>query len=235
MFVGSYMQLWYFPALIFSVVVISALLSKRVSLKKITVIAFFFYVMGLLTESWFGVIRPLQFSVPEFWNFLKAVKMVIFTTRDGLFEGLLFVAMGAIVAFYGFKIRQRNALIGFLVTYSLMFIEALGLKCFGFVRARDVYLFLVPLAWFAFGLVVNQRIQSSSSIFKTLRNLSSLIFYIHLWVKWFIVKFFSVIGFEIDKTCLLFILTVGVSVAVSYMIYTVSDNKYFSLLKKLYS
>lgn len=33
-FVGSYMQLWYFPALIFSVVVISFLLSKKISLKK---------------------------------------------------------------------------------------------------------------------------------------------------------------------------------------------------------
>lgn len=164
-FAGSYVQLWYFPALIFSVVVISYLLLKKVSLKKITAVAFCFYVMGLLTESWFGVIKPLQFSMPEFWSFLKVVKMVIFTTRDGLFEGLVFVAMGAIVAFYGFNMRQRNTMIGFLVAYILMFIEALGLKYFDFVRARDVYLFLVPLTWFAFGLVVNHRIQSGNNAF----------------------------------------------------------------------
>lgn len=235
-FVGSYMQLWYFPALIFSVVVISYLLSKKVSLKKITAVAFCFYVMGLLTESWFGVIRPLQFNMPEFWSFLRFLKIVIFTTRDGLFEGLLFVAIGAIVAFYGFKMQQRNALIGFLVAYILMFIEALGLKYFDFVRARDVYLFLIPLTWFAFGFVVNHRIQSRNSVFfKTLRNLSSLIFYTHLWVKWFIVKLFSIIGFEIDKTCLLFILTVSVSIAVSYVIYTMANYEHFNVLKKLYS
>ena len=58
-----------------------------------------------------------------------------------------------------------------------------------------------------------------------LRNLSSLIFFIHLWVKWFIVKLFSIIGFEIDKTCLLFILTVVASVVISYMIYTMSNYK----------
>lgn len=68
-----------------------------------------------------------------------------------------------------------------------------------------------------------------------LRNLSSLIFFIHLWVKWFIVKLFSIIGFEIDKTCLLFILTVVASVVISYMIYTMSNYKRFNILKKLYS
>ena len=117
--------------------------------------------------------------------------MVIFTTRDGLFEGLLFVAMGAIVAFYGFKMQRRNVLIGFLVTYVLMFIEALGLKYFDFARSRDAYLFLVPLTWFAFGLVVNQRIQSRNSVF--LKNVKKLEFsdiYTHLWIKWFIVKLF---------------------------------------------
>lgn len=66
-----------------------------------------------------------------------------------------------------------------------------------------------------------------------LRNLSSLIFFIHLWVKWFIVKLFSIIGFEIDKTCLLFILTVVASVVISYMIYTMSNYKRFNILKKI--
>ncbi|NMN02697.1 acyltransferase family protein [Bifidobacterium panos] len=140
-FKGSYTQLWYFPALIFSVVVISYLLSRKISLRKIVIVAFCFYMVGLLAQSWFGIIKPLQFNAPKLWHFLEVIEKIIFTTRDGLFEGLLFVGMGATVAFYGFKLPQRNALIGFLASYFLMFIEALALKYFDFVRAMDMYIF----------------------------------------------------------------------------------------------
>lgn len=235
-FAGSYTHLWYFPALIFSVIVISYLLSRKISLRKIVMVALCFYVVGLLAESWFGIIKPLYFNAPKLWFLLKVVKNIIYSTRDGLFEGFLFVGMGATVAFYGFKLPQRKALIGFCISYFFMFIEALGLKYFDFVRAWDMYVFLVPLTWFAFGLIVNCRIPCNSDIFKTLRILSSLIFYIHMWIRCIISKFFTIIiGFNIDKTCFLFILTVSVSIAVAYMIYKISNYKQFNWLRKLYS
>ncbi len=233
--VESYTHLWYFPALIFAVVVISYLLSKKISLKKIVAVALCFYLIGLLAQSWFGIIKPLQFNAPELWQFLKIIKKIIVTTRDGLFEGLLFVGMGAVFAFYGFELSRKKALIGFAASYFFMFIEAVLLKYFDFTRAYDMYLFLVPLTWFAFELVVNCRIPSNSEIFKTLRILSSLVFYIHLLISWLINKFFTVLGFDIEKNCLLFLLTASVSLAVSYAIYKLSNRKHFGLLKKLYS
>ena len=160
---------------------------------------------------------------------------IIGTTRDGLFEGFLFVGMGATVAFYGFKLTQRKTLIGFFASYCLMFIEVLALTYFDFVRACDMYVFLIPLTWFAFGVIVNYRIPCNDSIFKMFRTLSSLIFYIHLWISWFVKKFFTIIGVDIEKTCFFFILTVVISIAVSYTIYKISNHKTFCFLKKLYS
>ncbi len=228
-FYGSYTQLWYFPALIFSVILISFLLSKKVSLKKILGAALFFYALGLLAQSWYGIIRPLSTAAPKLWAFLELFMDVIVTTSDGLFAGFLFVGMGAYIAFCGFNIPQKKALLGFAVSFLLMFAEAAGVNYIGFARAREMYILLVPSAYFAFGFVVNFRIPGNGGVYKTLRVLSSLIFYTHYWVLR-IVEYF--IGL---KTCMPFLLTLAISIGLSYAIYKLSDCPHFKWLKKLYS
>lgn len=233
-FKGSYTQLWYFPALIFSVILISYMLAHKIDIKRILVVALFFYAVGLLAQSYFGLIKPLKINVPELWYLLKGIEKIIVTTRDGLFEGFLFVGIGAFIAFNGFKISQKKAFIGFIISYLLMFIEVLCVKYFGLIRSYDTYVFLVPLTCFAFGLIINFHISGNEARYKVLRILSSLIFYIHLWISWIINKVFRYIGFEIEKTCLLFLLTVVVSIIVSYMIYKLSESPRFKWLKNLY-
>ena len=234
-FYGSYTHLWYFPALIFSVALISYLLSKQVELKHILIVAAFFYVIGLLEQSWFGIIVPLKDEIPVLWTALKIVGKIIVTTRDGLFEGFLFVGVGAYFAFYGLKVKERTAIICFVASYILLFIEAFAVRYFDIVRNCDMYIFLVPVTAFAFILVLNWNIPGNNSIYKTMRVLSSLVFYILLWVMWLINKVFSLIGFQIDKTCFLFLVTVFVSVGISYLIYRVSNHPRFIWLRRLYS
>ncbi len=234
-FTGSHFHLWYFPALILSVAIISYLLSRKIELKRILSVAALFYAIGLLAQSWFGIIIPLRENVPELWAILKVLGKIIVTTRNGLFEGLLFVGVGAYFAFYGFKIQKKTAFICFVASYILMFIEAFVVKYFNFVREYDMYVFLVPLTFFAFILVLNWRIPSNNSIYKKIRILSSLIFYIHPCVKRFIIKIFNLIEFNIAKTCLLFLMTVIVSVGLSYLIYSISQRLHFMWLKRLYS
>ena len=233
-FTGSYTHLWYFPALIFSVVLISYLLSRKIDIKRILAVALFFYVLGLFAQSWFGIIEPLKSNVPKVWLLLKCVKKIIVTTRDGLFDGFLFVGIGAFIAFEGFKVSRKYAFIGFISSYFLMFIEAWAVKYFGYARAWDMYIFLVPLTYFAFGLIINCHISGNVLVYNTLRVLSSLIFYMHLWVTWIINALFGLAGVEIDKTCLLFIFTVVISIVVSYMIYKLSEKFRFRWLRKLY-
>ena len=233
-FTGSHFHLWYFPALIFSVVIISYLLSRKIELKRILSVAALFYAIGLLAQSWFGIIIPLRENVPELWAVLKVLEKIIVTTRNGLFDGFLFVGVGAYFAFYGFKIQKKTAFIGFVASYILMFIEAFVVKYFNFVREYDMYVFLVPLTFFAFILVLNCRIPNNI-IYKKIRVLSSLIFYIHPCVNRFIIKIFNLIEFNIAKTCLMFLMTVIVSIGLSYLIYSISQRSHFMWLKRLYS
>lgn len=50
-FIGSYTQLWYFPALIFGIIITSFLLYKKVKPRTLIYLATFFYLIGLLTQS----------------------------------------------------------------------------------------------------------------------------------------------------------------------------------------
>ena len=233
-FTGSYDQLWYLPATIFAVILISFLISKKINIETIIIIAIFFYTLGLLAQSWFGIITPLKTLTPLLWVLLKLIQKVIVTTRDGLFEGFLFVGIGGIIAYKGFRITRSKALFGFIISYILMFFEFAFVTYFSISREYDMFIFLVPLTYFAFGLVINLQLPSKE-IYNTLRILSSLIFYIHLWIEWLIRKIFKVFGIDISRTCLLFILTIVFSITCSLIIVKLSKIKHFNWLKKIYS
>ena len=57
--VGSYTHLWYLNALLFAVALISFLLHKKWTPKKILFASSFFYIIGLLGDGYYGVIIPL--------------------------------------------------------------------------------------------------------------------------------------------------------------------------------
>lgn len=234
-FMGRYTQLWFIPALIVSVVLVSFLLSRRIGIRKILTAALFFYALGLLGQSWFGVLAPLRTSAPEIRSLLETFIRIIGTTRNGLFDGFLFVGMGAYIAFNGFKIPQKKALLLFAASYLLMFAEAFFVKYFDLARANDMYIFLAPSTYLAFGLLVNFRMTGRGGAYRTLRALSALIYYSHLWILSLVGIFLNLIGVQAGVTCLPFMLTVIGSAAFSYAVYRLSKFPFFKWLKILYS
>lgn len=233
-FAGSYFHLWYLPATIFSVLLIPFLLYKRVSTKKIIVAALILYLVGLLAQSWFGLIEPLLDSVPQIWQLLKITKKIIVTTRDGLFEGFLFVGIGMLFAFYNLSVSKKKSLIGFTIAMILMLFEAALLKYFDFVREYDMYLFL-PLATFFGFSYISQVELPDNPVYKKLRMLSSLIFYSHVWVSKVAGKILRIINDSLPETCLLFILTLIITIVVSIIVIKLSDVSELKWLKKLYT
>lgn len=230
-FTGSQGHLWYLPATIFSVLLISILLYKGASPKKMFIAAFILYIIGLFAQSWFGVIAPMRELAPSLWSLLKIFQRIIVTTRDGLFEGFLFVCIGMLFAFYEFNISKKKALLGFIIS---MFLEAVLLKYFGFVKKTDIYLFLVPAAFFAFAFISQVKLKDSP-IYKTLRILSSLIYYSHIWVKIVVGKMLKIIYEPLSESCLVFLFTLIISVIGSFVVIKLSEVKKFHFLKKLYT
>ena len=132
-FTGSFVQLWYLPATMFAVILVSWLLKNKVTPKKILIIASGFYIVGLFAQSWFGFIEPLKVLVPGFWKLLVLLEKVMGTTRNGLFEGFIFVAMGMFFAFYEIKVSFTKLIIGFYLAMICLLIEFSLLYNFNFI------------------------------------------------------------------------------------------------------
>lgn len=232
-FFRSYSHLWYLNATIFAVVLITYLLYKRITIKKILVIAFIFYFAGLFAQSWFGLILPLKENAPHIWTILKLIQMVIVTTRDGLFAGFLFVGLGMLFAFDKVNMTRKQALIGFVVSMTLMFIEVFSLEYFNFIREYDKYLFLVPATFFMFSIIRDIKLPDHK-IYKNLRILSSLVFFIHPWIQEIVKKVLSMISEGLETTCLSFVVTLVMTIICSIITIKASNTTRFKWLKNLY-
>ena len=231
-FSTSYSHLWYLNALIFATVVISILLYKRV--KPIYIIAGggLFYFIGLFGQSWFGFLEPLRGTF--IWDILKGIQGVITTTRDGLFDGLIFVGIGMLFAYYEIKLSKKQALAGLAISLILLFAESFGLQYFGYSRSHDTYLFLIPTAFFLFAVVRNIQLSDNRN-YKKMRTLSSLIYFIHPWIK-IILGAVTYIIFKKQAIFLIsFALTFAIALFLSSAVIKLSQKEKFKWLKNLYS
>lgn len=233
-FVGSYTLLWYLNATIVGVWIVSFLLSRKVKPKNILIAAAAFYGLGLLAQSWFGLIVPLKTAMPGVWSMLKVMQKVFVTTRNGLFEGFLFISIGMLFAFNKVSIRKGLALPGFLICYLCMFGEVFLVERLGFARGYDMNLFLVPTTVFLFDLVIRFRLPGRGNG-KLLRWLSSLIFYLHIGVCIAVSLVMTCCGVEIYTNCLQFVLTLLMTILIGLVMIRLSESERFRWLKKLYT
>ena len=233
-FTGSFTHLWYFPALIFAVILISFSLYIGVKPYGILSVAFAFYILGLLAQSWYGLILPIHESMPSIWNLLKATQLIIVTTRDGLFEAFFFVSMGMYFAFFEVKMSIKNALLLFVFSMILMGAEVFFLQYIGFIREYDMYFFLVPVTFFFFCLIITVKLPDRP-IYKTLRMLSSLIFYSHLWINLVVSKALQVLFEKIYGSYFHFLITIIITIVFSYVILKMSGRQRLKWLKTLYT
>ena len=148
-------------------------------------------------------------------------------------EGFFFVSIGMFFAFYEVKITKKKALFGFVFSMILMFFEVFILQYNHYIRDYDMYVSLVPTTFFFF-CFVRQVELPNSPIFQTLRMLSSLIFYSHLWVGAIVSKVLRIIYEPLLKTCLQFLLTLFITIICSLTIIKLSEFSKFKWLKKLY-
>lgn len=235
LFVGSYLHLWYLNATILAVLIVSFLLYKKCKIKNIIITAIIFYVLGLFEQSWFGLIKPLSIYFPQLWMILKLVQKVIITTRNGLFEGFLFISIGMLFAFFKIEINMKKAVCGFVISFLLMFFEVFFVQHFHLVKGFDMYIFLVPTIFFLFYIAKNAKLKDNR-IYPKLRQLSSLIFYTHLLVETIVSKLYlNLFNINSLETSLKFIIVLSATIAFSLGIIELSKCKYFHWLKKIYN
>lgn len=235
-FVGSYRQLWYLNATALAVLLLTILLKRNIRLKTIVFISFVLYLMGLFGQSYFGLLKPFK-SIHWIWVPLRSVGKIFVTTRNGLFEGLLFISIGAYLSFKPILIKMKRACIYLLISIFLLVLEAYYTAHFHLVREQDMYIMLVPTAFLLF--YISACIQlPENNIYLKLRERGALLFYIHTLVGWVTKKSLSIMaekmGYKEVDSLLLYICVVLLSLVSAEIIIYLSKKQKFRILSVLY-
>lgn len=177
-FSAGYGVLWYLPATVAAVMVVCLLLKRGMNINGVIAVCMGLYIIGLLGQSYYGLIRPFVSDAP-FWTAIKTLYHLIGTTRNGVFEGALFVAMGAKVAGEKSMPKCSTSVLGLLVSMGLLLGEVLLVSQKGWRLGYDMYLFLVPCAYFLLKVALCLP-DMNGRICKLARNYSSLIYFSHM-------------------------------------------------------
>lgn len=233
LFTGGFDHLWYLNALMVAVVIVSLLLSKKVKPWQIFTLGLLLQIAGLLVQNWVGLIRPLQTTVPAAWQLLHLAKKVFVTTRNGLFEGVLYVSVGMLFAYCGFPLQKRQTGLGFLASMAFLLVEA-GLSTdWGSGKVWDMYLFVLPADFFLFFLTAGVTMEPKP-IYRSMRSFSSLLFYLHPMVVSVLDLIAEAAGYDFKATLLRFPVVLLLTSALCILILKTSDKKEGRWLRRLY-
>jgi len=220
---GTFYHLWYFPALILGIWITYFIL-KHMDEKRASIIFVILFMIGLLGDSYFGLIKGIGFLE----NFYEIIFKISDYTRNGLFYVPIFLYLGYLTDVSKLKIEKKKNIILIIVSLILMLIEGYLLHSQAYQEHTSMYLFLVPLMIFIFMYLINNPGREE----KYLRRVSTVIYIIHPWFIVLIVKLSGLLKLNkylTDNTIihflLVFILTVSFSFIFEYLLEKVPKKK----------
>ena len=237
LFAGAKGHLWYMSELIIAVCILSLLLNKSVSLQKIALLAAFLYLIGLLGEPYFALLKPLR-SIKFIDYTIEAYYSIFKTTRNGLFMGFPFLCLGGIIEKKNVSMKPFHAFLGFLVSMIALLCEAFLVRILELPKDVNMYIFVVPVVFFLLVFSVNVSVKPSR-MYYSLRNVGIIVYFGHLFVYrgillvWEVVERLS--GVDLDNSLLNYLLTITLATGLGIVIDALSKKEKFSYLKYLYS
>lgn len=235
LFAGSPVHLWFFSAVIIAVLLVSLLLRTSMRLNVIGVIVLLLYFIGLLGDSYHSLLTPLQQN-PFIGKVLEYYLILFSTTRNGVFFGAVYVFMGAVIAFRRKALPKHVSVAGLILSMCALAVEVFLLRSYAQPLDYNMLICLLPATFFLMQLTICSRIESRP-IYKKLRIIGLLIFFLHLFVKFFVGHFIVVakesIGIDLAPVRLL--ITVVVTGLAAVIIERLSGRKGFRWLRYLFS
>lgn len=170
LFNGTFYHLWYLPAAIIGMLLVSCLL-KRFKIFHVFLIAVVLYIIGLFGDSYYGVSQQIPL-VKEFYNWIY----IFFDyTRNGIFFAPLFFILGAMISRQKKKPGEKIIIGGFVISLLLMIVEGLVLNKFNIQRHSSMYILLLPVMYFLFQWILLWK----NGDYKKFRNISMIVYIIH--------------------------------------------------------
>ncbi|MEG0239888.1 acyltransferase [Anaerorhabdus sp.] len=168
---GTYFHLWYMAALIFAICFCYFYL-KKFSMKSLLIVGLILFIFGCL-ETYYGIIPN-----GAFLDAFNIYLMIFFTTRNGLFFGILFVSMGMFIAKINLAEKIKHAWVYAIFFFIALCIEAFSIKSFGWAIDYNFYFMVVPFSFFWFITLLNTNIKWKVD-FAAMREYSVIIYFSH--------------------------------------------------------
>ncbi|RDU24914.1 serine racemase VanT catalytic subunit [Anaerosacchariphilus polymeriproducens] len=149
LFDGTFYHLWYFPASLIGTTLIYVL-SRFMSLQKITIIAGLLYCIGLLGDSYFGFIQ----NAPVIGSIYNWAFQIFSYTRNGLFMAPIFLLLGTWMSKIKWRFKKNTLVIGVTITFLGMTAEGFLLHSMNVQRHDSMYLMLIPTMVFLYQLLM---------------------------------------------------------------------------------
>lgn len=168
-FEGTFYHLWYLPAALLGAW-LTSLLMRRTSRGVCAAIVTVLYVLGLLGDSYWGLIE----GVPGVSSAYNALFALMGYTRNGLFFAPMFMFLGAEM-----RMAKRRGVgfeaAGLVLSFALMLAEALNARAQGWQRHDSMYVLLPFVMYFLFALL--SRVKGSVRL--PLGSFSLLVYVLH--------------------------------------------------------
>jgi len=166
----TYPTIWFLPALVIAVAMVYYL-SKRFSFRTIFFVSLIFYAIGSFGYSYSFVSEDNVLLS----NLYEKYSNIFITTRNGIFNGFTFVALGAFIANSKNKLSMKFSGAMTLLFLLILTLEAYFLRImFGNLGADTVF-FLIPFTYFVLYFFLSWEIPDRS-VYITLRKISLLMF-----------------------------------------------------------
>lgn len=209
-FDGTYYHLWYLPSLIVAMCIVYVMKNRRLVLMLVTS---GLMIIGILTNA-YGLRFPQMYYT------------IFLTTRNGLFMGSFLVAIGKCFADYGDNLRKfKHFKLVLLVAIISLYSEGVLVSKYDSQIIIDMTFSTVMVAVILVGFMIS-RVQMKVS--KTVRNASTLIYFMHPWII-FLVALLEHFGIVLNASIKASI-TVFVSIYLTFTVLKMSNK--FKIINK---
>lgn len=231
---GSVGHLWYLKSLIVATIIVGLLFKYKVKLKYVAVISVVLYIIGLMGDSYYQVIKTAGEN--NFLGFMVSQYDVLFgKTRNGLFMGVIFVLIGAAFSQNKICLKPIHAVLGFFISMCLLLAEVYVVHHYKLSKSTNMYIFLVPATIYIFDILLKIKLKDRK-MYPQLRVVGTLIYYSHLFVYAFVKQAFVNIKSYCNVDCFkfIFIVTLVCVVIFAVVIERLSQKEKLKFLKYLY-
>ena len=180
LFFGGTWHIWYLSATVIAVILVSMCFYYHIRLRTICILACILYAVGLLGDSYYGMIEPLA-NITMVKFIFKSYSVFFQTTRNGFFMGFIFVLMGALFSQHKIKLKLTTALSGFFLSMFFLLVEVFLLTYYEISIDHNMYIFLIPSVFFLFIIAYTLELKDHI-IYRQLRKIGTLIYFSHVFI-----------------------------------------------------